>query len=400
VVPRVLLISDRYFPHVGGSIHWFQNIYSRRPPGTVSILTQQYPDAATFDLAHPELDIVRRKLERYPFLRPESLLLYFKLWWTGASIIRRRKIELIHASKVLPEGLVARRLARRFRIPYVVFAHGEEITIFGKHPRQRRQLPRVYDDAAAVIANSRFTASKLLEVGCRGENIARISPGVDTDVFTPGTRDPAIVDALGLAGKKVLLSVGRLTKRKGHDRVIDALPALLARHPETVWVVLSSGEEETNLRRRAQELGVASHVRFVGEVRYEQLPAYYRSADVFVLANRELEDGDMEGFGIVFLEANACGRPVIAGNSGGTGDPVRDGVNGFRIDATDPRNIAAAVARVFDDPRRGDEMGARGREIVTAEYTWDRVVERVEELGRRVVTGTVDESAERLIAQR
>ncbi len=398
-VPRVLLISDRYFPHVGGSIHWFHNIYTRRPPGTVSILTQSYANQHEFDDAHPTIEMVRRDLKRYPFLKPESRIVYLKLLWTGSSLIRKRGIQLIHASKVLPEGYVARILSKWFKIPYVPFAHGEEITIFGKNAKQRKHLPKVYDDAAAVIANSRSTVDQIRELGCHARNVVRISPGVDPDVFHPTEKDGEIIEKLDLADKKVILSVGRLTKRKGHDHVIDALPAVLEKHPDVVYVILSTGEEDENLRRRAKERGVEANVRFVGEVPYDHLPRYYNTCDVFVMANRTLPDGDMEGFGIVYLEANACAKPVIAGDSGGTGDPVRDGTNGYRVDATEPQNIAGALLTMFAEPDRCVEMGRAGRQIVEEEYAWDRVIAKIEELCAAVVAGRPLEKNEALESQ-
>jgi len=282
---------------------------------------------------------------------------------------------------------VARLLWKFFKVPYIVFAHGEEITVSHANPKLRAKLVPIFDDATAVIANSSFTAQVLRDIGCNGSNIVQISPGVDPVMFSPGEADAELIEKLGLAGKKVLLSVGRLQKRKGHDHVIRALPAVLARHPDVVYVILSIGEEEANLRALAEEMGVADSVRFVGEVPYEDLPRYYRTCDIQIMANRTLECGDVEGFGIVFLEAAACSKPAVAGDSGGTCDPVRDGWNGRRIDASDPENVAATLTELFDDPESWTRMGRNGRAMVEEEYSWDVVCQRVEDVTCEVAAG-------------
>ena len=385
--PRLLMISDRWFPHVGGSIVWFHNCYMRREPGTVCILTQDYPTADEFDEAHRQFRFYRLHLERYRFLKPESLLMMMKLFFGAIWIILRRRIQVIHVSKVLNEGFVARWLHKVLRRPYIVFAHGEEITVCHGNPRLRPKLVPIYDDAQAVIANSTFTAQLLLDIGCRGDNIVQISPGVDPQAFVPGPRDPELVERFGLEGKKVLLSVGRLQLRKGHDRMIEALPAILERHSDVVYLILSDGEQRAHLEKITAELGVEDAVRFVGEVSNVDLPRFYRTCDVFCLANRQLSDGDVEGFGIVFLEASATEKPVLAGDTGGTCDPARDGWNGRRIDASDAAKIADAINGLLDDPELCERMGKNGRRMVLEEYAWDIVAARVEEVTRQVAEG-------------
>lgn len=387
--PRILLITDRYLPEVGGSITWFDCASRRYPPNTVWILTKKYPNAEVVDqgLARLGVSVTRRDLRRYRFLKPESLLMYIKLFFTAVWIVLRHRIDVIYAGKVLPEGMVARVVGRFLRRPYIVFAHGEEITVFGKNPKLGPKLPGVYDSATAVIANSSFTMGTLVEYHCSGKNAVKICPGVDPGVFTPGPRDQELVKRYDLEGKTVLLSVGRHQKRKGHDHVIMAMPRILKSCPNLVYVVTSNGEEEAYLHRLAGELGVSGSVRFTGEVPLEDLPRFYKTCDIFILANRLMEDGDVEGFGIVYLEASASRKPTIAGDSGGTGDPVRHGWNGLRVDARDPDRIAEAVLQLAQDPALRETMGKNGRELVEAEFTWDRVVQKMLTLDRAVARG-------------
>ena len=385
---RLLLISDRYLPEVGGTITWFDNVYRRHPANTIWVATQAYGDTEKFDREYQPISVSRAKLQRYRFLKPESLLLFIRLFRMCLSIRLRHKIDVVHVGKVFPEGYVARIMRKLTGTPYVVYAHGEDVTIYANDPAYRSRLPTIYNAAAAVIANSDFTRNELIKVGVHPELIVKISPGVDPSVFAPAKADQQLISDYDLDGKFVLLSVGRLTKRKGHDYVLQALPAVLERFPNVVYVIVSTGAEEENLKRMAAKLGVEESVRFVGEVSYQQLPRFFNTSDLFVLANRSLPTGDVEGFGIVFVEAGACEIPVIAGDSGGTADPVRHGVNGLRIDASDPANIENAILTLVDNPHKRMQMGREGRRIVEQEYSWERVFERTTKLTNQVLDGT------------
>lgn len=382
--PRTLVISDRYLPELGGSFTWFHNVYTRLPAGSVHFLTNSYPNAAEIDATFPQIRMHRVALKHYRFLKPQSLVLYAKLFALGAWICWRHGIQVIHAGKNLPEGFVARKLSKLLRIPYVVYAHGEEITIFGRNPRLRPHLAAIYTDAAAIITNSAFTRSLVLELGVEKARFAMISPGVDPDEFKPLAAGETLRQRLKLEGKLVLLTVGRLQQRKGHDQVIAALPAILQRIPQLVYVIAGDGEERKALEDLAREKGVAAAVHFLGRVPQAELPTLYNAADIFIMANRTMPDGDVEGFGIVFLEAGACKKPVIAGDSGGTADAVEEGVTGLRVDGTSPGAIAAAVLRLALDPALRQRMGESGRSRVVAEYSWAAIAEKTLALSREI----------------
>ncbi|NLB96282.1 MAG: glycosyltransferase, partial [Armatimonadetes bacterium] len=185
--------------------------------------------------------------------------------------------------------------------------------------------------------------------------------------------------------RPVLVTVSRLLERKGHDVVLRALPRIAAAVPEVAYLVAGTGPREPVLRRLAGELGVAERVVFAGRVPDEELADYYGAADVFIHPNRELPNGDVEGFGIVFLEANAAGKPVIGGNSGGTPDAVVDGVTGFLIDPNDVDAVADAAIRLLTDRDLARKLGEQGRERARTEFTWERAVERLRALNRKVV---------------
>ena len=210
---RLLLISDRYLPEIGETITWFDNVYRRHPEHTVWIATQDYPNAPEFDRAYTTISVLRARLKTYSFLKPESLLLFIRLFrmvlWTRL----RRGIDVVHVGKVFPEGYVARLLRKLTGTPYIVYAHGEDVTIFGNDANYRQRLPMIFNDAEAVIANSDFTRNELIKVGVCPEKIAKISPGVDPRAFTPGPADETLIADYDLGGKFVLLSVGRSSKK-------------------------------------------------------------------------------------------------------------------------------------------------------------------------------------------
>jgi phosphatidyl-myo-inositol dimannoside synthase len=383
--PRVLLLTDRYLPEVGGSFTWFHNVYTRHPAGSVWILTNSYPHAGAVDRAHPELHMMRTRLRRYPFLKPESLVMYLKMLLLSVWAILRYRIQIVHAGKNLPEGFVAHLVRRYLGVPYVVYAHGEEITLRARDPKQRPRLATIYGNAAAVIANSRFTRGLIQDLDVEERRIVVISPGVDPETFRPEAADPRFRSKLGFDGKLVLLTVGRLQRRKGQDRVIEALPLILREVPHLVYVIAGDGEEEAALRALAAERGVSSAVQFLGRVPQEDLPRLYNLADIVIMANRMMPSGDVEGFGIVFVEAGACAKPVIAGASGGTADAVHDGLNGLRVEGGCVDAIARAVVRLAADPELRRRMGEAGRQLVTAGYTWEAITGRIRKLSEAII---------------
>jgi phosphatidylinositol alpha-1,6-mannosyltransferase len=306
------------------------------------------------------------------------LLLYAKMFVTASALILLHRIRVVHAGKNLPEGFVAYLLHRSLGVPYVIYAHGEEITVCSENPTLSRHQRPVYQNAAAVIVNSRFTHDLVRELGVDSRRIVIISPGVDPDRFAPALAPDALRRALLVEGKLVLLTVGRLQRRKGHDKVIEALPSILEHVPSLVYVIAGDGEEESALKELAEQRGVGEAVRFLGRVREEELPALYNLADIFIMANRTMPGGDVEGFGIVFLEASASGKPVIGGRSGGTADAIRNGVTGKLIDGASQAEIVEAVVTLAQDQALRETMGRRGREMVVAEYDWKVITDRIE----------------------
>jgi phosphatidylinositol alpha-1,6-mannosyltransferase len=290
----------------------------------------------------------------------------------------RHRFDAVHAGRVLPEGVVALAAARARGLPCVIYAHGEEITTWTQ-PLKSRAMRATYRLADRVIANSEFTRGELLRIGVPARRITLIHPGVDTGRFRPGLPCEDLRQTIGLmAGQKLVLSVGRLSRRKGFDTVIRSLPLLRAQGMDVRYAVIGVGEDRDYLLALAREIGVAESVHLLGHVGPDDLPRWYNACDVFVMANREI-NGDNEGFGIVFLEAAACGKPVIAGQAGGTGAAVEDGVTGLRVDGNALDEVTEAIATILRNPGTARSMGERASGRASRQFSWESVVRRTRE---------------------
>jgi phosphatidylinositol alpha-1,6-mannosyltransferase len=177
---------------------------------------------------------------------------------------------------------------------------------------------------------------------------------------------------LGLTNKKVIVSVGRLVHRKGQDSLISALPEILQHHSDAHILLIGTGPYQKHLEGLVKKFSVQDSITFIGRIQYADLPRYISAGDIFAMPSRSRLAGlEVEGLGIVYLEASACGLPVIAGNSGGAPDAVLEGETGFTVDGRDPADIARAVISLFDDPLKAKEMGQRGRQWIDAHWRWD-----------------------------
>jgi phosphatidyl-myo-inositol dimannoside synthase len=285
----------------------------------------------------------------------------------------------LHAQwSTLPAALGLRAAGKLGRVH--VAAHGRELLLA---PWQALPLAQAgYDRvrratlsrADVVLAGSQFTAGLTRDLGVDAARIRVTHYGTDPSRFQP--RDAtALRERLGLGSRPVLLTIARLVARKGIDTVLDALPRVLAAHPDAVYVIAGDGPEAESLKALSRRLGVERAVHFAGVVTDEELSLWYSLSDVFVMPSRS-DPPDVEGFGIVFLEAAACERPVVAARAGGIPDAVAHGVTGVLVPPGDAAALGAELAALLADPARRAELGRRGRERVLADFTWDRVVDR------------------------
>jgi phosphatidylinositol alpha-1,6-mannosyltransferase len=388
----ILLVSDVFPPTVGGSGRWFWEIYRRLPPGSIVVAAGQAPGASAFD-AENGLKTERLELS-FPtlFLRPRTLAPYARAYRHLRKLVQRDGIARLHAARGVPEGLLALAVRLRTGTGYCCYAHGEEVNLSNREERppwyrrsvlgSRELAVMVYlvlRGADYVIANSENTRSILTRRwGLPEQKIRLLYPGVDTTWFVPTPHDAAVRARLGWGDRKVLLTVGRLQKRKGHDVMMRALALVRRRHPDALYSIVGDGEERSNLERLVEELDLSGHVQFLGEVDEETLRACYQQCSLFVLPNREIE-GDIEGFGMVLLEAQACGKPVIAGQSGGTTEAMRAPDTGLVVPCDEAEPLAAAVCDLLADASRLEHSGRAARKWAT-EFGWDLSAVRAADL--------------------
>lgn len=380
---RYLVLTELFLPTKGGTAVWFDEVYRRLGGKEIHIVTADVPGAAEHDRGHPN-SIHRLSLARVAWLRPESLLMYLRFLGRALRVAIGRPIDVVHAGRALPEGLVGWLVARLTRRPVVIYAHGEELTGWGSGNKYRA-MRFALRHADRVIANSEFTQQTLVGMGVGRERIELIHPGVDVERFRPGLPHADLRMGLGIGdGALLVLSVGRLSRRKGFDTVIRSLPALRDAGLDVHYAIIGIGEDDDYLRGLADELGVADRVHRLGHVPMEDLPRWYNACDLFVLANRQV-GGDTEGFGMVFVEAGACGRAVVAGTAGGTASAVIDGVTGLRVDAAELAPVAEALRKLLSDRPARDALGAAGLGRAQEELTWEAVARRTRALCRGLV---------------
>lgn len=364
---KTLFLTEKYPPAIGGSCNMFASRFGLFPSGKIEVLAGTAEGDAEFD-AQRAYRIVRLRL---PWKGPKGFE------WTGVTwrLIRSglaralgRGFAVIECSRPLPEGVAGLVLAIVLRKKLVVNFHGEDISVLSRYRVERLVLKTLIRYAHLNLANSRFTAQLVRDLGGPGSRIAVVFPGFNPGAL--GAPDASRVAALRarFGAGPVLVTVGRIQSRKGQDNVIRALPGLVGRFPGLRYLIVGSAQGGTEglgarLGSLAAELGVAEHVAFLGEVPSGELPDYFAASDCFVMANRQEGLGDVEGFGIVFLEAGSLGKPVIGGRSGGVPDAVRDGETGILVDGSSIDEIGSAIARLLSEPSRAREMGERGREF-------------------------------------
>jgi len=381
----------------GGIARLHSELAKRFPRGDLVVSTPADPDAPEVDGALPAI------VDRLPFGARRTKTLPAVLFWArrAASLARQHRVGFVHCGNVKPAGYPARWVYERQHIPYGIFFYGADLLSEQhkiRHSRLKRRTARVIMGGAAVLmtisAWTRDLALSLLgDLGLdgHGRRVRVVHLGTDPTWFRPGVDVTAVRERFALPdrGGRWLVTVARLQEHKGMDTVIRALPAILAGAPDVRYAVAGAGPDRERLEQLAQELGVGDRVRFLGGVGDQDLPAFYNLASVYVGASRRAGRLGVEGFGISLVEASACGLPVVAGNSGGIPDAVRDGETGFLVPPEDPAALAAAISRLLADAGLASRIGAAGRRAVETYYNWDRVVRDLRAIEAEVTAGQV-----------
>ncbi|MGY1603388.1 glycosyltransferase family 4 protein [Geodermatophilus sp. SYSU D00815] len=362
--PKTLVVTNDFPPRQGGIQTFVAALLARRPPDSLVVLASRSPGWEAHDAALP-----------YPVVRrPTSVLLPTPgTARAAAELVRAHGCDTVFFGAAAPLGLLAPRLRAAGVRRLVGATHGHE-TGWVALPGARQLVQRIASGLDVLTYISEYTRGRL-EPALGGRTaLAQLSPGVDVDLFTPAAGGAAVRRRHGLGEAPVVVCVSRLVARKGQDVLVRAWPRVLARHPGARLLLVGGGPLEASLRRAVAAGGLGESVVLTGPVPPPELPAHYAAGDVFAMPCRTRRGGlDVEGLGMVFLEAAACGRPVVAGTSGGAPEAVRDGVTGHVVEPRSPEAVATAINGLLDDPAKAAAMGAAGRAWVEQRWSWTRI---------------------------
>jgi phosphatidyl-myo-inositol dimannoside synthase len=373
-VPRLLVVTNDFPPRVGGVQQYVSNLVHSLPPERVVVLAPNWPGWQEHDAAQP-----------FSVFRWPSRF----LWPTGEFLRRVVSVAVEHSSEVVlfghgfPLAMLGPAVARR-GLPFVVLTHGAEVWL-ARVPAASSAMRHAFARARAVTAVSRFTANVLGRRLPPGVTLSPLFPGVDERRFSPSVDGSSVKARHGLSGRKVVLCASRLVPRKGQDVLIASMGLVRELVPEATLLLVGHGSYRPRLKELARSAPPGSVV-FAGQVADEDLPAYYAACDVFAMPCRSRWGGlEVEGFGIVFLEAAASGKPVVAGRSGGAQEAMIDQETGLLVEGGESKAVALAVASLLRAPDVADRMGRAGRIRVEQSFTWTHQAERLAEILRRAV---------------
>ncbi len=365
---KSLLITSDFPPILGGQSALFAQLWKSLPEGRGLVLAPHTSNGREIDSQFP-FPVRRIHLPLGDSLREKSSKVA-RLFREARSFCRESSVERIYCGQVFTAGMVGYLLLKKLGIPYCPFVCGADLMEYQHHPLYSRLLKRIFHYADGVFVISIFTAKLVADFGVPWEKIKLLHPYIDTGFYQGEDRSEELRRRLGLEGKRVLLTMARLVERKGIDIVLRVLPGIVKDVPDLHYLVVGEGPDRARLQKMCKDLGLQSHVTFAGVVPMEDIPDYYRLCESFIMVSRTLDSGNVEGFGIVYIEANAAGKPVIGGKSGGVPDAVVDGVTGLLVEPLDEEAVAGAIRTLCQDEELRARMGEMGRIRAVAEFDW------------------------------
>jgi phosphatidylinositol alpha-1,6-mannosyltransferase len=365
-------VTNDFPPRPGGIQSYLHALATRLPEDDLVVYAPAWEGAREFDAAQP-FAVVRH---------PSSLMLPTPdVARRAKEVLRAEDCDTVWFGAAAPLALLAPTLRGAGAERVIASTHGHEVG-WSMLPAARQALRRIGSTADVVTFVSKYTRSRFAAAFGPLAALEHLPSGVDTEQFRPDfAARKEIRTRYGLGDRPTAVCVSRLWPRKGQDMLIRALPAIRRRVPEAALLLVGGGPYEDRLRSLATRLDVAQHVVFTGRVPWEELPAHYVAGDVFAMPCRTHGRGlDVEGLGIVYLEASASGLPVVAGDSGGAPETVLDGVTGNVVDGRDLPAIATSVGDLLADPASAAEMGEAGRRWVSRNWRWEDIAGRLTRL--------------------
>ncbi len=363
---KILLVTNDLGPQAGGIESFILGLLGELDGSDIVIYTSSEPGDQTFDKELRQKYGVEVIRDRAKILLPTP-----RVNRSVARVMKQYKSEYVWFGAAAPLGWMAGHLRRHGAKRIVAITHGHEVwwsKVWPFNLVMKAMSQKI--DAFGYLGD--FTKRAMSSAISTQLKMVRIAPGISINHFTPGTKSEELAKELDVFGKKVIVCVGRLVHRKGQDRLIEAMPDVLKKIPDAVLLIVGEGPRREALKKLVAEKELENSVKIAGRLSYEQLPMVIRLGDIFAMPSRSRFFGlEVEGLGIVYLEASACGVPVIAGASGGAPDAVLPGETGLVVDGTDVEAISASIVYLLNDDELRSRMGKHGREWAVNEWSWE-----------------------------
>jgi phosphatidylinositol alpha-1,6-mannosyltransferase len=363
----VLFVTNDFGPRAGGIETFVIGLIERRPFGQTIVYTSAQTGCEEYDRAWKSEFGVTVIRDRAKILLPTP-----RVARNLSRIIKESNIQVAAFGAAAPLGLLSASMKKAGVRKTVALTHGHEVWWAKVFPFNfaLRKIGTSVDSLTYLGDFTQRAISKSLSKAS-AQKMVKIAPGIDVDHFSPQD-STQLRKELKLDNKRVIVSVGRLVHRKGQDHLIQAMPEILKSVPNAHILMVGQGPYLSHLKKLVQELNLIDHVSFIGRIQYAQLPQFICAGDIFVMPSRSRFFGlEVEGLGIVYLEASACGLPVIAGSSGGAPDAVLDGITGIVVDGENNQEIAAAAIKLLQDIQGAKAMGLAGREWIIENWRWE-----------------------------
>ena len=368
MVAKTLCITNDFGPRAGGIETFVMGLIERLPIGSVVVYTSAQGDTKEYDKNWLDTFGVQVIRDKAKILLPTP-----RVSRAVQKIVRAEDIKVVFFGAAAPLAVMAGGLRRVGVKKIIALTHGHEVWWAKLWPFKWAlgYIGARVDHLTYLGDFTRSEISRALSVKAKAAMV-KIAPGIDTTHFSPQPSAVQLRSSLGLTDKKVIVSVGRLVHRKGQDSLISAMPEILRRHPDAHILMVGAGPYREHLEKLVADLKLESAITFIGRIQHDELPRYICVGDIFAMPSRSRLAGlEVEGLGIVYLEASACELPVIAGKSGGAPDAVLEGETGITVDGRNPTEIAQAVIYLFDNPAQAVAMGRRGREWIYSTWRWE-----------------------------
>ena len=374
---KCLLITSYFPPTIGGSATVYGNIF-KYSQGRVSVLTVKQEPGDKKE-ADPEWNdsegVYRIKYLMAPPVRCQNILqtlwvvlrydlpVQFKAFTSALRLIRQQKVDVVCIGELQELGWLGVLLGIITSVKVIIYTHGEELTTKNTSRFYGKNAKYYLDRADGIVTVSRYTKNTIIKMfDISGDKIRLISNGVDLEKCQPVSISEARLGTVKPSSQAHIFSVGRLIKRKGFDMAIEAMAIVHKQYPGAQLIIAGEGVRLDELKARIRKLNLEDVVRMAGRLSHDELMRFYQDCDIFLMPNRELENGDTEGFGLVFLEANAFKKPVIGGNAGGAVDAIMHGNTGLLVDGNSASDVADAILKLLGDEPLRREMGEKGYE--------------------------------------